>query len=101
MNPMNTPLAKAAHRIARMLGSHYDYLSIICDKEKVLVAASLNSEWAALEIYRRDDGSSYCYLRTYRREADRTTNVRHLLQAGDIAQLETAVRELLDKRKAA
>ena len=99
MNPMNTPLAKAAHRIARMLGSHYDYLSIICDKEKVLVAASLNSEWAALEIYRRNDGSSHCYLRTYRREAERTTNVRH--QAGNIAQLETAVRGLLNKRKAA
>ncbi len=101
MNIMNTPSAKAGQRIARMLGSHYDYLNIICDKEKALVAASLGSEWASVEIYRRDNGPFSCYLRTYRREEGETTEVRHLLNAGNVAQLEEAVRELIEGRKAA
>lgn len=98
---MNSPLTKAGQRIARILGSHYDYLNIICDKDKALVAASLGSEWASVEIYRRDNGPFSCYLRTYRMEEGETTEVRHLLNAGNVAQLEEAVRELIEGRKAA
>lgn len=101
MNIMNTDLAKEARRVAIPLGESCDYLDISYMNDAVFLYASYGDKSIRIEIYQRDNGAFNCHARTYRKQEDATVLQDRLLECGTIGELGIAVREYLNKRKAA
>lgn len=101
MNIMDTDLAKEARRIAIPLGNHCDYLNICYTNEMASIYAGRDNESIGIEIYRRYNGVLHCYARTYITKGDEPVLKDKLLEGGTIGELGVAVRQYLDKRKAA
>ena len=100
MNIMNTDLAKEALRAAIPLGNHCDYLNIYYTNEMASIYAGRDNESISIEIYRRDNGVFHCHARTYSK-GDEPVLKDKLLEGGTIGELGIAVRQYLDKRRAA
>ena len=101
MNIMNTDLAKEAHRVAIPLGKTCDYLNISYMKDNVSLSASFGNESINIEIYQRDNGVFHCYARTFCTTDSDPVLQDRLLEGGTIGELGIAVRQYLDKRRAA
>lgn len=101
MNIMNTDLAKEARRVAIPLGETCDSLNISYSQTAAFIYASHDNGIINIEIYQQDNGVFHCYARSYRKQGDTTVLQDRLLEGGTIGELGIAVRQYLDKRRAA
>lgn len=101
MNIISTPLAQEARRVAIPLGKSCDYLNISYMKDNVFLSASRGNESINIEIFQAEDGHFSCYARTYITKGKNQVLKESLLEEGSIGALGIAVRQYLDKRKAA
>lgn len=101
MNIMNTDLAKEARRIAAQLGKSCASLNISYSQTAAFIYASHDNKIINIEIYQQDNGVFHCYARSYRKQGDTTVLQDRLLEGGTIGELGIAVRQYLDKRRAA
>ena len=101
MNIMSTTVAQEACRVAILLGKTCDYLNISYMKDNVSLSASFGNESINIEIYQRDNGVFHCYARTFCTTDSDPVLQDRLLEGGTIGELGIAVRQYLDKRRAA
>lgn len=101
MNIMNTDLAKEARRIAAPLGKSCDSLNISYSQTAAFIYAHHGNGIINIEIYQRDNGVLHCYARTLCTTDSDPVLQDRLLEGGTIGELGIAVRQYLDKRKAA
>lgn len=101
MNIMTTPLAKEVRRAAIPLGKTCDSLNISYSQTAAFIYANHGNRIINIEIYQRDNGVLHCYARTYIKKGDNPVLQDRLLEGGSIGELGIAVRQYLDKRRAA
>lgn len=101
MNIMDTDLAKEARRVAIPLGKTCDSLNISYSQTAAFIYANHDNGIINIEIYQRDNGVFHCYARTFCTTDSDPVLQDRLLEGGTIGELGIAVRQYLDKRRAA